>query len=216
MIPTTAKLGLVPGWPPFGLERAVAFLFPRRIVFLVRLLRLGRGEDRFDRIPSRLKRVLVYVFGQTRLLEEPLVGVPHLLIFYGFLVFLLATTGMLLQGLLPGLSIPTVEENRYLAPVVDLFAVLVLTISAVSFLLLVALFPVATLRALISRDCKCSTSHERSSFMARLHCSLISVASCPQTRIPLSAAILSSTGGWVLKSLPTNEPASPAPKGFDI
>jgi len=107
-------------------------MFARRVGFLVRLLRLGRPEDRFDRLPERLKRALIYVFGQVRLLEEPLIGIPHLLIFYGFLVFLLATTGMLLQGLLPGLDVPTVEQNRYLAPVVDLFAALVLGGLAVS------------------------------------------------------------------------------------
>lgn len=133
MIPTTAKFGPVPGWAILYLVFLVAVgLFAWRVVFLVRLLRLGGPENRVDRVPERLKRVLVYVFGQRRLFDEPLVGIPHLLIFYGFVVFLLTTTGMLFQGLLPWLHLPTAEGNTYLAPVVDIFAVLVLGGLAVS------------------------------------------------------------------------------------
>jgi Fe-S oxidoreductase/nitrate reductase gamma subunit len=133
MIPTTANLGPIPGWLVLWAVFLIALgLFAWRVVFLIRLLRLGRSDNRFDRIPQRLKRVLVYVFGQRRLLDEPLVGIPHVLIFYGFLVFLMATSGMLLQGLLPGIHIPTVEGNRFLAPVVDIFAVMVLAGLAVS------------------------------------------------------------------------------------
>ncbi len=127
MIPTAEHFGPVPAWAVLWLVFLLAVgLFAGRIVFLLRLLRLGRAENRLDHVAARLKRVLLYVFGQLRLLEEPLVGIPHLLIFYGFVVFLLATSGMLLQGLFPGVSVPSAEENRYLAPVVDIFAVLVL------------------------------------------------------------------------------------------
>jgi Fe-S oxidoreductase len=127
MIPTTSHLGPVPGWVILWCVFLLAVtLFVRRVVFLVRLLMLGRPEKRWDRVGARLKRVGVYVLGQLRMLDEPLVGIPHLLIFYGFLVFLLATTGLLVQGLFPTLALPSVEENRYLAPVVDIFAVLVL------------------------------------------------------------------------------------------
>lgn len=133
MVPSVAKLGFVPGWAILWLVfLAAAGIFAYRATFLVRLLKLGRAENRFDRIAERLGRLLAYVFAQRRLLDEPLVGVPHVLIFYGFLVFLMATSGMLLQGLLPGWQIPTVEQNRYLAPLVDVFAVLVLGGLAVS------------------------------------------------------------------------------------
>ena len=133
MIPTTAKFGFVPGWAILWLAFLVAVgLFAWRATFLVRLLLLGRAENRFDHIPERLKRVLIYVFGQRRMFDEPLVGIPHLLIFYGFVVFVMATTGLLLQGLFPGMHVPTVEQNRFLAPTVDIFAVLVLAGLAVS------------------------------------------------------------------------------------
>ena len=127
MIPTTARIGFVPGWVILWmLFLSAVGLFIRRARFFVRLLRLGRAENRFDRIPERLKRVLVYVFGQRRMFDEPLAGIPHLFIFYGFVVFVMATSSMLVQGLLPGVRIPSLEQSRLLAPVVDIFAVLVL------------------------------------------------------------------------------------------
>lgn len=133
MIPTSLKLGPVPGWAFLWILFLLAGgIFAWRVSFLVRLLRLGRADNRFDQIPARLKKVLVYVFGQRRLLDEPLVGIPHVLIFYGFVVFVMATTGMLLQGLFPSLNIPTAERNPLLGPVVDIFAVLVLGGLAVS------------------------------------------------------------------------------------
>lgn len=133
MIPTAANFGPVPGWAILWVVFLVAVgLFAWRASYLVRLLMLGRSDIRWDRIPERMKQVLVYVFGQRRLLDEPLVGIPHVLIFYGFLVFLMATSGMLLQGLFPSVRIPGVEGNRYLAPLVDIFAVVVLGGLAVS------------------------------------------------------------------------------------
>ncbi len=133
MIPTTAKLGPIPAWVLLWAVFLTALgLFAWRVVFLIRLLRLGRRDRRWDQIPRRIRKVLIYVLGQRRLLDEPLVGIPHVLIFYGFLVFVMATSGMLLQGLFPGVHIPGVEENRYLAPVVDIFAVVVLGGLAVS------------------------------------------------------------------------------------
>lgn len=133
MIPTTSSLGPVPGWAILWLLfLASVGLFAWRVIHLVRLLRLGRADKRWDNIAARLKRVVVYVFGQRRMLEEPLVGIPHLLIFYGFLIFVLATSSMLLQGLFPGAGLPSLEENVYLAPVVDIFAVVVLLALGVS------------------------------------------------------------------------------------
>jgi Fe-S oxidoreductase len=133
MVPTAEKIGPVPGWALLWLVFLAALcLFAWRVIFLIRLLRLGRYENRFDNLRERFKRVIVYVLGQRRLLDEPLVGIPHVFIFYGFLVFLLATTGMLLQGLFPTVDFPLPEENRFLGPVIDIFSVLVLAGLAVS------------------------------------------------------------------------------------
>jgi Fe-S oxidoreductase len=132
-VPTSDFLGPVPGWAMLWAMLLIALgLFAGRAAFLIRLLRLGRAEKRWDRIPLRLWRVAREVFGQRRVVDEPLVGVPHLVIFYGFLVFLLATSGMLLDGLFPGARLPSLEDNRYAAPWMDLFAALVLAALAVT------------------------------------------------------------------------------------
>ena len=133
MMPTLIRFGPVPGWAILWVVfLAAVAIFAWRVTTLIRLLLLGRYENRFDRIPQRIWRVVVYILGQRRMLEEPLIGLPHLLIFYGFLMFLLSTNSMLLSGLLPFLHLPTVDENRFLAPVVDVFGVLVLAGLAVS------------------------------------------------------------------------------------
>lgn len=71
----------------------MAYGFWRR----VRLWRLGRPEQRLDRIPERLRGLLVEVFGQRRLLRDTYSGVAHLLVFYGFLAQLLATSLIAIQ-----------------------------------------------------------------------------------------------------------------------
>lgn len=70
------------------------------------VLRLGRSEDRFDRVGERLKRVLVYAIGQKRMFDDPFAGIYHLLIFYGFLVVSLRTVVMVVEGMFGGWELP--------------------------------------------------------------------------------------------------------------
>lgn len=56
------------------------------------LWRLGGGEVRFDRVPERLKGLLIEVFGQRRQLRRLYPGLMHSFILYGFLAELVATT----------------------------------------------------------------------------------------------------------------------------
>jgi len=70
------------------------------------VLRLGRAENRFDRVGERLKRVLVYAIGQKKMFDDPFAGLYHLLIFYGFLVVSLRTVAMVLEGLFGGWELP--------------------------------------------------------------------------------------------------------------
>ena len=133
MIPGPPRMALTADWAVlWALFLTAAGLFAWRVTYLIRLLRLGRPEMRWDRIPERIKNVIVYVLGQRRMLDEPLVGIPHLFIFYGFIVFVMATSGMLLQGLLPGLPIPKLEESRFFAPLIDIFAAVVLMALAIT------------------------------------------------------------------------------------
>jgi Fe-S oxidoreductase len=89
----------------FALVVVAAFAFFLRNVFrLVASLRLGKKEDRFSGAPQRLRRVLTIAFGQSKLLREPLAGLLHFLIFWGFVVLLSAVLESMGEGLFPGFS----------------------------------------------------------------------------------------------------------------
>ncbi|MBP1601209.1 MAG: Fe-S oxidoreductase [Acidobacteria bacterium] len=72
---------------------------------LIRGLQIGRKENRFDNIPARLKNVLVIAFGQSKLLREPLAGLMHFFIFWGFVVLLSAVLEAIIEGLFPGFTL---------------------------------------------------------------------------------------------------------------
>lgn len=61
-------------------------------------IRLGKPENRTNNVGERIKNVLVIVFGQKKLLRDPIAGVIHFLLFWGFMLFLLAVLEALLQG----------------------------------------------------------------------------------------------------------------------
>jgi len=68
-------------------------------------IRMGRSEDRFQRIGSRIKNVLWIAFGQSKLLREPLAGLMHFFIFWGFVVLLTAVLEAVVEGIVPGFTL---------------------------------------------------------------------------------------------------------------
>lgn len=128
-MPTEGKFLGVYGavWLAVLLASASA-LFARRMIQLVRVLALGRKEDRFGHLGLRLATFLKEVMGQSRLLKgESIINWAHPLIFWGFCCFVIASALMFVGGILaPWLRIPQAEEIPLLGTVVDLFAVAVL------------------------------------------------------------------------------------------
>lgn len=57
-----------------------------------------KPEERFDNIKERLKRVFIIAFAQTKLLRDPIAGTLHLLIFWGFMLFIFAVIESIIQG----------------------------------------------------------------------------------------------------------------------
>jgi Fe-S oxidoreductase len=66
---------------------------------LITTLQLGKSDNRFDNIPTRLKNVFTIAFLQTKLLREPISGTFHLFIFWGFIALSLAVVESLIEGL---------------------------------------------------------------------------------------------------------------------
>jgi hypothetical protein len=85
---------------------------------ILRILALGKNENRFDKPADRLKNVLLIVFGQTKLLREPLAGLMHFVIFWGFVVLLSAVLEAIVQGIIPTFTI------EFLGPLLPPLAIL--------------------------------------------------------------------------------------------
>ena len=92
------------------------------------LVLAGRGHVELGRWGERLRGVLVFFVGQRRMFLEPLAGLMHALIFWGFLVFSVRSVSMVIEGLARGWELPLLHTplgHAYLLTK-DAFAVLVL------------------------------------------------------------------------------------------
>ncbi|MDX9745697.1 MAG: (Fe-S)-binding protein [Syntrophales bacterium] len=86
----------------FILVGAVGF-FLRNLYRLFAMICLGQSENRFDRLWSRFRGMLVYGFAQVRVVSEGF-GVNHLLLFWGFMFLLLMNVEFLVSGVFPRFS----------------------------------------------------------------------------------------------------------------
>ncbi|MFC1889659.1 (Fe-S)-binding protein [Thermodesulfobacteriota bacterium] len=107
-------MSLMPGHFPANLLIALLFfgalgVFAYVVYNLYRILRLGTNEDRFDRIVERIKSVIVFVFGQKRVVREPS-GLGHFVIFWGFIFITIGTVESLAKGISETFSYKLVFE----------------------------------------------------------------------------------------------------------
>jgi Fe-S oxidoreductase len=103
---------------------AAFFLFGRRLFQLIRTLRRGRPEVRWDHLAKRVKLFVVYVFGQRRLFGERVIGAAHFWIFWAFVFFATSFFWNLVRGLIPVLPIPYADEVRWMSVPMEILAVL--------------------------------------------------------------------------------------------
>jgi len=98
---------------------------------LFRHMKVAKKKDnRFDKIGERLKRVWTVAFAQKKLLRDPVAGTVHLLIFWGFLVFILAVLEALIQGFYSHFSFSFLGPIYSLITIVqDVFSVVVIIAS---------------------------------------------------------------------------------------
>ncbi len=95
MSPVVGNYLGISGYVIFWLLFAIALgLFVRRVYFLIRLLRLGKPENRFDHLFQRLIKMLIVVFAQssnlkTLTLKDP-ASIGHAFMFWGLGVFFVA------------------------------------------------------------------------------------------------------------------------------
>jgi Fe-S oxidoreductase len=85
---------LLGAWGLFGLSL-------RR---MIKLISLGKPENRMDHLSERFKKMMTVAIGQSKLFREPIPGLMHAFIFWGFLVLLSSILEAIGEGLVPGLS----------------------------------------------------------------------------------------------------------------
>jgi Fe-S oxidoreductase len=78
--------------------------FGRNVRRLTSYLRLGKKENRFDQVGTRVMNTLKIALGQSKILREPVAGILHVLIFWGFVVLLAAVLESIGEGIVPGFS----------------------------------------------------------------------------------------------------------------
>ena len=57
-----------------------------------------KKDDRFNDVGRRIGNVIKIAFGQSKLLRDPVAGTVHFLIFWGFMLFILAVIEAIIQG----------------------------------------------------------------------------------------------------------------------
>ena len=131
------------------------------------LIRLGRPENRFDNPALRLWEMLLYAFGQKRVVARPF-GLNHFVIFWAFIVLLAANGAFILEGLIPGFRLANVLPPSLYHPLVFAFDI-------VSFLALGAIVLSFARRLLFKPDYLDSAYVSARSFEAFLILSFIAL-----------------------------------------
>lgn len=126
------------GWAGTGwlwLVTLLAFgVFGWRVGRLIGLLCRGRRDQRLDHLGQRAAHFLKHVLLQPRIFRERSIGLPHFLIFWGFVLYATCFNWALIRGLFPMLAIPYPDEVPVVGLFLEVFAVLVLLSLAVAVL----------------------------------------------------------------------------------
>ncbi|MFZ2948246.1 MAG: hypothetical protein WA003_02060, partial [Desulfuromonadaceae bacterium] len=73
------------------------------------LVAVGTAENRFDQPGKRILNTLLYAFGQKRVMAKPF-GLNHAVIFWAFVILLIANGEFLLSGLFPAVSLAILPD----------------------------------------------------------------------------------------------------------
>ncbi|HOM28213.1 MAG TPA: (Fe-S)-binding protein [Deltaproteobacteria bacterium] len=114
---------------------AAVLLFIWSCVRRFSLVTIGKPEDRFDNFPARIRDTFLYAFCQKRVLQKPF-GINHFVLFWSFMVLLLANIEFVLKGLHHSLSfmlLPAFIHNPiyFLFDLFSLFALVCVIVAGV-------------------------------------------------------------------------------------
>jgi len=159
-------------------------LFFRDLYRLFALMCLGRWENRFDRLWTRLRGMFWYAFAQRRVLSEKF-GINHFLIFWGFMALLVVNAEFLIAGVFPRFSFSFLPPGLYHA--------LVLAADCMSLIVLVAVI-VAALRRAVFRPAHIDPTFDAFIILSLIGCLMVAYFGLNACQIQLGR---SEMAGWM-------------------
>ena len=96
------------------------------------LVTLGQPEDRFHSIGRRIADMLIFAFGQVRVVQKPF-GINHFVIFWSFVLLLLANGEFLVKGVFPAFTLGILPAPLYHALLFCFDLVSLLTLGSIAF-----------------------------------------------------------------------------------
>lgn len=69
-------------------------------------IKLGKKTDFDNNVKERLRKILVYVFGQKKLLKDKKMGAVHVAFFYGFILVQFGAIDFIIKGIKPDVHLP--------------------------------------------------------------------------------------------------------------
>ena len=148
----------------FVLAAAVfCFLAWRRLS----LISLGKAEERCDNTPQRLWEMILFAFGQKKVLARPF-GINHFVIFWSFIILLIANGDFLVNGLFPAISLRLLPAAVH-GPLLFLFDI-------VSLLALIAVLIATGRRLLFKLDTQYVKRRSLEGFLILTFIALLMVA----------------------------------------
>ncbi|SDE55760.1 (Fe-S)-binding protein [Sporomusa acidovorans] len=84
----------------------------------------GKADDRSDRLGDRLTYFLTNVVGQDKVLQDPISGLSHVMIMWGFVVLGFGAINLAVEGLF-GVPVPFIGDNWLFIGLKELFLLLV-------------------------------------------------------------------------------------------
>jgi Fe-S oxidoreductase/nitrate reductase gamma subunit len=126
-LPTERAIFGLPGTWFFGLLLLLAVgAFVYSMSRRVRVLFATAPEDRFDRIGTRIRKTFEYAFLQKRMFRDLYAGTFHIFLFTGFIVLLVRTIALVVEGLIPGFLLLPGRSGDVYTLAKDVFEMLVL------------------------------------------------------------------------------------------
>lgn len=106
---------------------AALTFFISNILKKISYVKLGRPENRFNLPWKRIKRVITVGFAQAKILRDPVPGLMHAFIFWGFVTLLTAVIEAVAQGFYPDFSLTVLGKfSKILFISQDTFGLLVI------------------------------------------------------------------------------------------